>query len=330
MKTQKRKLDHLQACLTKDVGFRKPNGFERYELVSKALPEMSPGDVDTSASFLGKPFRAPVFIEAMTGGTALAGKINRNLAKAAQDLGLGMGVGSQRAMIEDPKLTRTYQVRDAAPDIFLAGNIGATQIKEFGVSRIVDAVDRIGADALVIHLNPAQEIAQDDGHVDWKGVLESIKRLRSGTRIPLIVKEVGCGISGDVARSLEAAGVIAIDVAGAGGTSWIKVDSLITGKPLENLFDWGIPTAVSLEQCARSVRIPLIASGGIRSGVEAAKALAMGASLVGMALPLLKPATKSSEAVKAVLEKVTGELEKSMFLVGARNLKELKGKVYRI
>ena len=330
MKTQKRKLDHLQVCLTKDVGFRKTSGFEKYELVNNALPEMNLDDVDTSGRFLSKPFSAPVFIEAMTGGTALAGKINRNLAKAARDLGLGMGVGSQRAMIEDPRLAGTYRVRDVAPDIFLAGNIGATQIREFGVQKIVEAVERIGADALAIHLNAAQEIAQDDGHVDWKGVLESIKSLRSGTRIPIIVKEVGCGISGEVAVSLEKAGVSAIDVAGAGGTSWIKVDSLITRKPLENLFDWGIPTAVSLEQCARSVRIPLIASGGIRSGVESAKALAMGASLAGMALPLLKPATKSGEAVKAVLEKHIGELEKSMFLVGARNLNELKGKVYRV
>ena len=327
MKTQKRKKGHLSVCLSEDVQSGRPNGLERYELVHAALPEMSREDVDTSTTFLGKDLSAPIFIEAMTGGTSEASKINRNLAKAAEELGIGMGVGSQRAMIESPSLASTYDVRNVAPHIFLAGNIGAAQITEIGVGKLVKAVKRIKADALAVHLNPAQEIAQDGGHVKWSGVLDAIKDLCAAVEFPVIVKEVGCGISGDVAVRLESAGVAAVDVAGAGGTGWVKIDSLITGKPLDNFFGWGIPTAECLEQCLQRVKVPVIASGGIRTGVEAAKAIAMGVSLAGIALPLLKPATKSSAAVKSALEKIVMELETSMFLVSARNIEELRGKI---
>lgn len=327
MKTQKRKLGHLSVCLSKDVQSGRPNGLEQYELVHDALPELDRDDVDASTTFLGHDFSAPLFIEAMTGGTSEASKINRNLAKAADELGIGMGVGSQRAMIEHPAVTGTYDVRNAAPHIFLAGNIGAAQIREIGVGKIAGAVRKIKADALAVHLNPAQEIAQDGGHVKWSGVLESIKDLCAAADFPVIVKEVGCGISGDVAVRLEKAGVAAIDVAGAGGTSWVKVDSIITGKPFDNFYDWGIKTAECLEQCLLRVKVPVIASGGIRTGVDAAKALAMGASLAGIGLPLLKPATRSSGAVKSALEHIIMELETSMFLVSARNIEELRGKI---
>jgi len=327
MKTQKRKLGHLSVCLSRDVQSGRPNGLEEYELVHDALPEMGREDVNTSTSFLGHDFSAPIFIEAMTGGTSQASKINRNLAKAAEELGIGMGVGSQRAMIESPAVAPTYEVRNAAPHIFLAGNIGAAQINEIGVGKIITAVKRIKADALAVHLNPAQEVAQDGGHVKWTGVLESIQDLCAAVDFPVIAKEVGCGISGDVAVRLEKAGVAAIDVAGAGGTSWVKVDSIITGKPLDNFYDWGIATAECLEQCLQRVKVPVIASGGIRTGIDAAKALAMGASLAGIALPLLKPAARSSAAVKEALERIIMELETSMFLVSARNIEELRGKI---
>jgi isopentenyl-diphosphate delta-isomerase len=329
MKTQKRKLDHLHVCLEKDVEFIKSNGFEKYELVHNAMPEIDFDDVIASKKFLGHDFAAPLFISAMTGGTREASKINRNLAKAANDLGIGLGVGSQRAMIEKPSAAASYEVRDVAPRIFLAGNIGGAQITDLGIGKILDAAKKIKADALAVHLNPAQEIAQDCGHEKWTGVLAAIKELRSKSKIPIIVKEVGCGILANVAVQLEKAGVDAIDVAGAGGTSWVKVDSLITGKPLDKFFEWGIPTADCLVECLQRVKTPVIASGGVRNGVEAAKALAMGASLVGMALPLLKPATKSADAVKAVLEQVIMELKIAMFLVSARNLDELKGKIAR-
>ena len=330
MKTQKRKLDHLRVCLERDVQFRKPNGFEKYELAHNAIPEMNIDEVNISTKFLGHDFAAPVFIEAMTGGTIEASKINRNLAKAAQELGIGMGVGSQRAMIENPEVSESYNVRGTAPDIFLAGNIGAAQISEFGFDKIRDAVEKIGANALAVHLNPAQEVAQDGGHDKWSGVLASIKELKVKIKIPLIVKEVGCGISGEVAAKLQNAGADAIDVAGAGGTSWVKVDSLITGKPLDNFFDWGIPTAECLSQCVQRVKIPVIASGGIRNGVDAAKALAMGASLVGLAFPLLKPATRSADAVEKALSHVIMELKTAMFLVSARNVKELRGRIRKM
>jgi isopentenyl-diphosphate delta-isomerase len=327
MKTQKRKLDHLHVCLSSDVQSGRPNGLGEYELVHDALPEIDRDEVDTSTTFLGKEFSAPIFIEAMTGGTSEASKINKNLAKAAEQLGIGMGVGSQRAMIESPGTAPTYEVRDVAPGIFLAGNIGASQITEMGTAKIADAVERIKADALAVHLNPAQEIAQDGGHMKWAGVLGAIRQLCSDTKFPVIVKETGCGISGDVAVRLEKAGADAIDVAGAGGTSWVKVDSMITGKPLDDFFGWGIETAECLEQCLHRVKVPVIASGGIRNGIEAAKALAMGASLVGLALPLLKPATRSAGSVKEALEQIIMELETSMFLVSARNLGELQGKI---
>lgn len=327
MKTQKRKLGHLSVCLNKDVQSGRPNGLGQYELVHNALPEIGRSDVNASTKFLGHDFSAPILIEAMTGGTSQAARINRNLAKAAEELGIGMGVGSQRAMIESPAVASTYEVRDAAPHIFLAGNIGAAQIREIGVGKIVRAVKRIKADALAVHLNPAQEVAQDGGHVVWEGVLESIQGLCAAVDFPVIAKEVGCGISGDVAIRLEHAGVAAIDVAGAGGTSWVKVDSLITGKPLDNFYGWGIKTAECLEQCLQRVKVPVIASGGIRSGIDAAKAIAMGASLAGIALPLLKPAAQSSASVKKALEHVIMELETSMFLVGARNIEQLRGKI---
>lgn len=326
MNTSKRKADHLRVCLAKDVEFLKGNGFDRYVFTHSALPEMDWNDITTEASFLGKKFRHPIFIEAMTGGTKESARINRNLAKAAQELGVGMGVGSQRAMLEDPKLAWTYQVRDVAPDIFLAGNIGASHILKHSAQEIANAVKEIGADALCIHLNPAQEMAQAGGHMEWKGVLGSIGALSSKLKVPVIVKEVGCGISAKVASELSRAGVSAIDVAGAGGTSWLKVDVIAGGKPLSGLFEWGIPTAESLIQCRKAVRIPVIASGGVRNGIEAAKAISLGASLAGMALPLLKPATVSSAAVKASLEQVILELRAAMFLTSSRTLSELRGK----
>jgi len=330
MKTQKRKLDHLKICLEGMVESGRPNGLERYELVHEALPEIDFDEVNILTKFLGKDFDAPFFIEPMTGGAQGSERINKNLAKAAQELGIGMGVGSQRAMLENPSLAPTYFVKDVAPDIFLAGNIGASHIQGLSTEQISKAMEWIKADALMIHLNTGQEIAQEDGHIKWKGILESIKKMRSEFKLPVIVKEVGCGIGGRTAEKLEKAGVDAIDVAGVGGTSWIKVDSMIARKPLKNFYGWGIPTAQCLEQCAEKVKVPIIASGGIRSGIEAAKALAMGASLVGVALPLLKPASRSAEAVKSYLNQMVLELKVSMFLSGAQTLADLRGRVVRV
>jgi len=330
MKNEKRKASHIRACLSEDVEFLKGNAFSRYQFTHNALPEINWEEIDVATKFLDHDFMAPIFIEAMTGGTKEAEKINRNLSKAAQQLGIGMGVGSQRAMIEDPGLSPTYTVKESSPNIFLVGNIGASHIMEFTIQQIMDALERIKADALAIHLNPAQEMAQHGGFRNWKGVLPAIKKLCTELHLPVIAKEVGNGISGDTARRLAHAGVSAIDVAGAGGTSWVKVDSIISNTPYENFFEWGIPTAESLEQCLNAVKIPVIASGGIRNGIDAAKALSMGASMTGLALPLLEPATRSAAAVRSVLDQIITELKTTMFFVSAKNLRELQGKAVKI
>jgi isopentenyl-diphosphate delta-isomerase len=330
MDTKTRKSDHIRICLEKDVTYSKTNGFEKYEFEHNALPELDFDKIDVSTEFLGKRFSAPILIEAITGGSPESGGINRNLAKAAQKLGIGMGVGSQRAALEHPELEHTYRVRDVAPDIFLLGNIGGAQLAQHR-DKAKKLMEMIGADALAIHLNSAQEMAQREGNRNFENVLQNIKHV-AGSGVPVIVKEVGCGISGPVAAKLASSGVSAIDVAGAGGTSWIKVDYHRGEKTMENFLEWGIPTAECLAQCRTArIGVPVIASGGIRNGLEVAKAIAMGASLAGMALPLLKPATQSAEAVEEKLAEVIRELKTAMLLVGVRNIAELrKAKLVRL
>jgi len=324
-KTSERKSDHIRICLEKSVEFeRKTNGFESYDFVHNALPELNWDEIDTSTTFLGRRFSAPLLIEAMTGGTPEARRINQNLARAAEELGIGMGIGSQRAMIERPETASTYQVRAVAPNIFLLANLGAAQILRYSPEQIRSAVKGIKADGLAIHLNTAQELFQKHGHREWKDVLSGINRVCS-FGFPVIVKEVGCGISADVAKRLEETGVSAIDVAGAGGTSWVRVEQYNHNSKIAKEFcEWGIPTAESLDQCASAVGIPLIASGGVRTGMDVAKSIAMGACLAGMALPLLKPAKESPEAVFEKLKEVITGLKAAMMLVGAKNIEELK------
>lgn len=325
--TESRKFDHVNICLRMPVEFRKGNGFERVELKG-TKGKISKDRIDMSREFLGFPFRYPLFIEAMTGGFPEAEKINRNLARAAEDLGIGMGVGSQRAMIEDPGLTHTYQVRDVAPNIFLLGNIGAMQFSEFPIGQIRKAIEDIGANGLAVHINPAQEAVQPEGRFDWKAVFSDMESLCKSLGYPVVAKEVGCGISGETAERLEKSGVKAIDVAGAGGTSWVRVEGYRAKTEekrslAEKYNEWGIPTMESLKQCLFSTNLPVIASGGMRTGKDCAKALAMGAKLVGFALPLLKPATKGSESVKKFLEKIIDEMKSEMSRLGARDLEEL-------
>ena len=322
--TTRRKDEHISICLQQDVAFRKTNGFEYYDLVHQALPELNLADIDMSTTFLGKRFRLPFFIEALTGGSQKAGRINRNLARAAGQLGIGMGLGSQRAMVEHPEVTETYQVRKLAPDILLLGNIGATQLAGMKTGTIVAMLETIDADGLAIHLNAAQEICQPEGDTDWRAVLANIERVCAKIPFPVVVKETGCGIDDQTARRLVAAGVAGIDIAGAGGTSFIKVESYRGNPPDPMLGEWGIPTAESLKQCRRLVTLPLIASGGIRNGVECAKAIAMGASLTGFALPLLQAAHRSHQAVSNFLIARAEELKKAMFLTGAADIAALR------
>ncbi|MEW5725146.1 MAG: type 2 isopentenyl-diphosphate Delta-isomerase [Thermodesulfobacteriota bacterium] len=319
-----RKLDHLRICTQEEVDFRKTNGFEGYEFEQMALPEADFDEIDLSTRFLDHDFALPFFIEALTGGAAGTEKINRNLAEAAQAVKIGLGLGSQRAMLLDPGWTYTYQVRDVAPDIFLLGNLGGAQLAKCGPDQVAGLVRDVGADGMAIHLNPLQELIQPEGDRDWRGFLEALEKLCREAHFPVVVKEVGHGISGPMAARLEAAGVAAIDVAGAGGTSFARVEYYRGGETAKAFFEWGIPTAASLRACRKAVSIPLVASGGIRNGVECAKALAMGAGLVGFGRPLLLAALDSPGKVIQEISRLAGELKTAMLLVGTRNIRELQ------
>ena len=324
MSIQVRKKEHIRICLEEDVEFRKSNGFEHYEFEYNALFDIGLPDIDISTVFLGRPFKAPLFIEALTGGARESEMINRNLALAAQTIGIGLGLGSQRTMLENPDLAYTYQIRDLAPDIFLLGNLGGSRLLEYEPEAVLSLARDVGADGMAVHLNPLHEMVQPEGDLNWVNVHSALTRLCQKAEIPIVVKEVGSGLSGRTARQLEAAGVSALDVAGSGGTSFARVEHFRGSESASAFFEWGIPTAESLRECRAAVGLPLIASGGIRNGVECAKALAMGAELAGLALPLLKPAMESSEAVILVFERIILELKKAMMLLGATSIEELR------
>lgn len=328
----KRKLDHLLICMEKDLSVRgATTGLARYRLRHCALPELDLRDVDLSTSFLGKALRAPLLISAMTGGTAKARQINLNLAEAAQALGIAMALGSQRVAIEDPRQVSTYQVRSAAPEVLLFANLGAVQLNYgYGLAECRQAVQMIAADALILHLNPLQEALQPHGNTNFAGLLPKIAAICRELEVPVIVKEVGWGISESVARQLAHAGVAALDVAGAGGTSWSKVEEHRAHDDLQrrvaaDFADWGIPTAEAIQQARRAApQLPIIASGGIQSGPAAAVALALGADLVGLARPLLAPATVSAEAVQDELRVLLEGLRIAMFAAGIPDIASLK------
>jgi isopentenyl-diphosphate delta-isomerase len=334
-KTENRKASHLRICLDEEVQARGiQSGLRDISFIHRALPEIDKDDIDLSTVFLKRKLQAPIFLSAMTGGAREAEQINVVLAETAQKMGLAMGVGSQRAAIENQSLARTFQVaRSVAPNIPLVGNLGAPQLRSgWGVKEAVEAVDMIEADALAIHLNPLQEVVQPEGEPRYRGVLDVIRDIKEGLSVPLIVKETGAGISREDAKLLEEAGIDILDVGGAGGTSWAAVEYYrakesgdTVGARLGTVFwDWGIPTAASIVECVRTTSLPIIASGGIRSGLDIAKALALGADWVGIALPLLKAAAKGEEELHLEIEMILNELRCTMFLTGAKNLKELK------
>lgn len=329
---ERRKADHLHISLEEDVQFEGlTTGFERYRFIHQALPEMDLKEVDLYLSLFGKRPRAPLIISSMTGGIEAAERINRNLAQAAQEMGVAMGVGSLRPAIDDPSLARTYQVREVAPDILLFANLGAVQFNYgYGVEECRRAVEMIEADALILHLNPLQECLQEEGNTDFSGLLGQIEKVCHGLSVPVMVKEVGWGISEEVARKLAQAGVAGIDVAGAGGTSWSEVERYrASSEAMKNVAaafaQWGIPTADSIRMAKKGApEITLIASGGIRTGVDVAKAIALGTDGAALATPLLKAADASWEAVRERLEEIIQELRIVMFCIGARNLHDLK------
>jgi isopentenyl-diphosphate delta-isomerase len=288
-------------------------------------------EIDLSIELFGKRLKLPIIISSMTGGVEEAYKINKNLAKAAQITGIGMMVGSQKLGIENQSLAYTYQIREFAPDILLFSNFGAVHLNYgYGVKEGKKAIDMIGADGLVLYLNPLQEAIQSEGKTNFKNLDKKIKEICQELEYPLIIKETGSGISEDAARRLSRLGISGIDIAGAGGTSWSKIERIINNDLREVFDEWGIPTAESLIYAKRGAPdITLIASGGIRSGLDIAKALALGADVTGIALPLLKPALHSTEEVVKVLNKLGEELKVAMFCTGSKTISDLKRNIIK-
>ncbi len=330
-----RKADHIKISLEREVEVGS-NGFENIELIHTALPELNLDEIDLGAEFLGKKLKYPILIEAMTGGTEEAMYINEALANVAEELGIGIEVGSQRPAIEDKKLEETYGiVSKAAKNTLRIANLGAVQLNyTYGITECQMAVDMINADALALHLNPLQEVVQPEGNVNFADLLPKIEEICSKLSVPVIVKEVGCGISKKVAEKLVTAGVECIDISGFGGTSWNKIEGYRAEgekREISEIFEhWGIPTAISLLEL-RELDCRKIASGGIRHGIEAAKAIAMGADIIGMALPLLRALDDNGEdGVIDYIHQVVDELRVAMFLTGARDLKSLQRKEYKV
>ena len=323
-----RKLKHIQVCLEYPVQYAtKTTGFEAVNWPYNALPEMRLEDVDLGITFLGKRLNAPLLIGAMTGGAELGATINRNLALAADALGVGLMLGSQRVMLENADARASFMVRQYAPDALLIGNLGVAQFKKgYDASHAQRAIELVGADAIAFHTNPLQEALQIGGDTDFAQVIGALERIVPAVTYPVILKEVGHGLSGGVARAVSNVGFAALDVAGAGGTSWAKVEDYAHNGALlhPDLDEIGIPTAQALEQCRKASDLPLIASGGIRTGLEVAKALSLGASVCAIALPLLEPATRSPEAVIAVFERVIWELRVALFVAGHANLQSVQ------
>ncbi|PJF47312.1 MAG: type 2 isopentenyl-diphosphate Delta-isomerase [Chloroflexi bacterium] len=329
-----RKADHIRINLDENVASRLTSGLERYRFMHQALPEIDAREIDMGVTLFGRRLGAPLLISCMTGGTEQARTINRNLAIAAQQARIPMGLGSTRAAVVRPELADTFQVRDVAPDILLFANIGAVQLNYgFNIDDCRRAVALTGADALVLHLNPLQEILQPEGDVNWGGLLERIERVARALQadgIPVIAKEVGWGISPRVARDLANAGVAAIDVAGAGGTSWSQVEMFrarndVQRRIAEAFVDWGIPTADSIRYVREAAPdVVIFASGGLKNGVDGAKCLALGATLFGMARPFLRAATISPEAVGDEIAVILGQLRAAMLCAGARDLVALR------
>jgi isopentenyl-diphosphate delta-isomerase len=326
-----RKADHIQINLEKDVASSLTTGMERLRFDNAALPELDLRAIDTGLTFLGRRLSAPLLISSMTGGTQAARRINLGLAQAAQHAGVAMGLGSLRAALEDPSLAETFQVRRTAPDILLLANLGAVQLNYgYGPEHCRRAVDLVEADALVLHLNALQEALQPEGDSDFSGLLAKIEQVCKALTVPVVAKEVGWGISAADARRLVQAGVAAIDVAGAGGTSWSQVEMHRTADPqaarLAAAFvGWGIPTADAVRQVRLELpTIPLIASGGLRSGMDVAKGIALGADVGAMAGPFLKAAAESPEAVGRAIGNVVAELRLVMFATGSGDLSALR------
>lgn len=323
-----RKRDHLTLCGDADVEYPgKGTLFDDVDLVHDALPELAVDEIDTTTELFGKRLAAPLLVTGMTGGTPEAAVVNRELAAVCEARGVAFGVGSQRAMYVDPALADTFRVRDVAPTALVLANIGVVQATALPTAAVAGLAEGIGADAVCIHLNPAQELIQAGGDRDFRGGLDAIGRLVAELPVPVVVKETGCGISTDVAERLRDAGVEVVDVSGAGGTSWVRVEALRGDREAAELgaefADWGIPTAAALLG-AQGLGLTLIASGGIRTGLEVAKAMALGAHVAGVALPVLRAhRTEGAAGASRCLERLVAGLRIAMVLTGSPDLDAL-------
>ena len=329
---ERRKADHIRINLEKDVSFKGiSTGFERYSFEHCALPECNLEDVDTCTTLLGKRLTTPLIISSMTGGTAEARVINQRLAEAAQAAGIGMGIGSQRAAIQDPSLADTFHVRHVAPGILLLANLGAIQLNYgYGLDECRRAVEMIEADALILHINPLQEALQPEGNTRFAGLLAKIEAVCKALDVPVVAKEVGWGFSERASRQLADAGVAALDVAGAGGTSWSQVEMYRAETERQRrvaaaFANWGIPTAKSLQQARQGApELPIIASGGVYDGIQIAKAVALGATACGIAGPFLGAANESTDAVTELVAVIIDQLRIAMFAAGAADVSALQ------
>jgi isopentenyl-diphosphate Delta-isomerase len=326
---QNRKLKHVEVCLRYPVEYTtRTTGFEKIDIPYRALPETNLLTVNTSTTFLGKLLSAPLLIGAMTGGAELSATINKNLAIAAETLGVGLMLGSQRIMLEHPEAIASFAVRPFAPTTLVIGNLGVAQLnKGYRLEHLTRAVEMIRADALALHTNPLQEAMQQKGDTNFATLLPKLRQLIPMLTFPVILKEVGHGLSKEVALTVKDVRFAALDVAGAGGTSWAKVEEFVNYGEVRHpdLAEWGIPTAQALREVHEVMpTTPLIASGGIRTGADIAKALMMGASVVAIARPFLEPATKSPEAVIEKLQDILWQLKVTMHCAGVVNLNALK------
>jgi isopentenyl-diphosphate Delta-isomerase len=326
METRKKR--HIDVCLSEAVDYQTvTTGLERYRLPYNALTQTDLGSVDLSTDFLGTRLRAPVLIGAMTGGAELSGTINRNLAAAAQQLGVGLMLGSQRIMLDTGFASTSFTVRDVAPDALLIGNIGLAQLNEFMLPDLVKVLDNVGANALAVHTNPLQEAMQHEGDTDFSGSIARLRDIAGSIGYPVMLKEVGHGIGAAAAAELVDCPIAAVDVAGAGGTSWARVEQFVRYGEIRYpaLAEWGIPTAEALLEVRHTLPdLSIVASGGIRTGMDAAKALAMGADVVAVARPLLAPAIESPAAVVDWLQRFIDELRVCLHGCGAANLVALR------
>ncbi len=319
---EKRKEEHINLCLQEGVEYNISAGFAQFRFLHNALPELDLDEVNTSTTFLNKPLSFPFLIEAMTGGCERAREINKSLAEIAEQEKVAFSVGSQRAMVEHPILTKTYYVRDVAPSIPILANIGAPQLKQYTKEVLENIVSKIEADALTIHLNPLQEAIQPEGEAQYGGVLARIAKVVEWLDVPIIVKETGAGISRDVAKRVKEVGIAWIDVAGAGGTSWSLIEYRRNKNAVEGFEDWGIPTALSVQMVADL--LPTIASGGIRNGIDGAKAICLGAKMFGAARPiLLALEKKGKEGARELIVRWRKQLKLVQFLVGAKRVEDL-------